>query len=122
MSGSPNNPVAVTTTGFTCDGTPTSSCTRRCAPAGALHSAASAHARTVARARPRTLEPPAHAQEDVGWLLRHRQRLRDIHAQQIEIESRAEIRAVRREGGQIVPTDVERARRRVHEPPTPRIG
>ena len=37
--------------GWPASGTPTSSCTRRCARAGALHSAESAHASTVARAR-----------------------------------------------------------------------
>src|SRR5690242_7920586 len=105
MSGSPNNPVAVTTTGLACDGTPTSSCTRRCALAGAFHSTESAHASIVARARMPTLEPPAHAQEDVQRFLRLRQRLGDVHTQQIEIEPRAEIRAVRRERRQIVPPD-----------------
>src|SRR5690349_16970537 len=111
MSGSPNNPVAVTTTGAACDGTPTSNCTRRCAAAGALHSADSAHTSTVARARTRTLEAPAHAQEDVRRLLRYRQRLRDVHAQEIEIEPRAEIRAIRREWRQVVSPHVERAGR-----------
>src|SRR6185369_12498886 len=114
MSGSANNPVAVTMTGVAWEGTPTSSCTRRCALDGALHSAESAHANTAARARPFTLEPPANAQEDVRRLLRHRHRLRDVHAQEIEVEPRAEIRAVRRERRQIVSTDIERACRRVH--------
>src|SRR6185369_9806696 len=122
MSGSANNPVAVTMTGVAWEGTPTSSCTRRCALDGALQSAESAHANTAARARPFTLEPPTNAQEDVRRLLRHRHRLRDVHAQEIEVEPRAEVRAVRREWRQVEPPHVERARRCVHEPPAPRIG